>query len=205
MKADELVKKRFKELAEKAEALTKNETSKIRGWGTSALTLLQHTFGESNPHYMHFKQKYDDYDFHELEYQFEEAKAIFLAAKEDYEGGYLFNIRALVAAEVFDDALEQATEFLNKGFKDPACVVAGVVLETTLKELCTRNHIPHAKMEAMNIALCKAGTYDLPKQQQITAWAALRNKAAHGGWSAYNEADVKDLIEGMKRFMADYL
>ena len=35
-----------------------------------------------------------------------------------------------------DDGLKQAEDLLNSGYKDPACVIAGVCLETTIKELC---------------------------------------------------------------------
>ena len=29
--------------------------------------------------------------------------------------------------------------------------------------------------------------------------------AAHGDWNSYNEADVKDMVTGVERFVADYL
>lgn len=57
----------------------------------------------------------------------------------------------------------------------------------------------------MNVELCKARAYNIAKQKQITAWADLRNKAAHGEWNAYTEPDVRDLLAGVKRFIADYL
>jgi hypothetical protein len=42
-------------------------------------------------------------------------RAIFEAAKEDYEGGYLNSLRLLVQSEVFDSELEQASELLASG------------------------------------------------------------------------------------------
>jgi HEPN domain-containing protein len=117
----------------------------------------------------------------------------------------LFNVRALVQAEVLDNALEQAAELLRAGYKDPACVVAGVTLETALKELCTRQGVAHGKLDKMNADLCKAGVYNMGWQKQITAWAERRNKAAHGDWAVYNNADVDDMIKGVTRFIAEYL
>jgi len=111
----------------------------------------------------------------------------------------------LVQAEVLDDALEQAAELLKAGYKEPACVVAGVSLETAVKELCTRQAISHGKLDKMNADLCKAGIYNMGWQKQITAWAERRNNAAHGKWDAYNNADVDDLIKGVNRFIAEYL
>jgi len=221
MKADEQINQRLKDLEIKAEAIAQTRkqqttvkrltgepyfeisSSQFKGWGTSVLGLLQRVFGEESPHYKNFMFIYHSYT--EDENEFEQARAIFLAAKEDYEGGYLFNYHSLVAAEVLDDALEQAKELVNAGYKDPACVVAGVTLETALKDLCSRKSIVHAKLDTMNVELYKAGTYNLPKQKQITAWADLRNKAAHGDWNAYNEQDVRDMISGVERFIAEYM
>jgi hypothetical protein len=72
-------------------------------------------------------------------------------------------------------------------------------------ELCTRQGIPHGKLDKMNADLCKAGIYNMGWQKQITAWAERRNKAAHGDWSAYNADDVEDMIKGVNRFIAEYL
>jgi hypothetical protein len=83
--------------------------------------------------------------------------------------------------------------------------LVGVSLEIALKEICTREGIVHGKLDKMNADLCKAGVYNLAKQKQITAWADLRNKAAHGDWAEYNNADVADFIKGVERFVADYL
>jgi hypothetical protein len=57
----------------------------------------------------------------------------------------------------------------------------------------------------MNIELSKKGVYNAGMQKQVTAWAHWRNKAAHGEWTEYNDADVKSMIEGIQRFIADYL
>lgn len=42
-------------------------------------------------------------------------------------------------------------------------------------------------------------------QKQVTTWAHWRNKAAHGEYGEYKEADVKSMIDGVQRFIADYL
>src|SRR5579871_2237803 len=81
---------------------------KFVGWATSVLVLLKQIFTEESIHFQHFQDICHSYQ--EYGYQFESARAIFLAAKEDYEGGYVFNIRALVTAGVLAEALEQAKE-----------------------------------------------------------------------------------------------
>jgi hypothetical protein len=135
----------------------------------------------------------------------------FLAAKEDYEGGYLRSIRSLVHAELFDDELEQARELLAYGYKVAAAVVARVVLETTVRTLCDDRNLPTKtpdgkplKLERMNADLAKAGVYNVMVQKRITLLADIGNKAAHGETEAFQDADVVDMITQVERFIGDY-
>ena len=211
---DKLIVKRFAELSSAAEAILSEKRNVAAGmvavnradvtkWGTSVLNLLRRVFGEDSVHLGQFQKRFDSFPRWEGEYR--ELLGVFESAREDYEGGYLFNMRSLIQAEVFDDALEQAAELLRAGYKDPACVVAGVTLETTLKQLCSQNGISLAKLDRMNADLCKAGVYNMGMQKQITAWADRRNSAAHGDSSAYSKADVEDMIKGVTRLIADKL
>lgn len=214
MKMDDLVQQRFSELTQKAEELAKTRghgddyeagvsSEKFTEWATSVLNLLQRIFGEDSIHYKNFQEHYKKFNGYFRTFVI--CRGILNSAKEDYEGGYLFNTRALIQAEVFDDVLEQASELWRAGYKDGACVIAGVTLETTLKELCSRKGIPHGKLDRMNADLCKANAYNMGMQKQITAWAERRNKAAHGEWGTYTEADVENMIRGVTRLIAEYL
>lgn len=233
MKPNRLISKRFEELAQKAVALpitTKEEPvtgfavaggssgsstprmthsvhrvdyEQFVTWGISTLGLLQRVFGEDSIYYPRFKEYFDE--FKGYKYSLDRCMAVFNAAREDYEGGYLFNVESLVSAEVLDDVLEQAEALLNAGYRGPAGVTAGVALETTLKKLCDHEGIPHSKLDRMNADLAKKGLYNVGMQKQITAWADLRNRAAHGQWEQFTAADVEDMIRGVRRFIADYL
>lgn len=214
MKVDKVIKRRFEELAVKSTVvdLTRMPLEKtayvdrelFHEWATGVLSLLRLVFGENGPHYSIF---YEFYKSSSAAFypDFKKCKGVFQAAKEDYESGYLFSMRGLIKAEDSVDVLEQATEFLKSGYKDVACVIAGVALEIALKELIVRNQLPHGKLNAMNMELRKNNVYNLGMQQQITTWAHWRNKAAHGEWGEYVAADVEDMIRGVKRFVADYL
>jgi hypothetical protein len=57
-------------------------------------------------------------------------------ALDDLESGFLIGQEDLVAGVVFDDVLEQATHLVDAGFKDPAAVLARVVVEDALRRLC---------------------------------------------------------------------
>ena len=221
MRLDPLLSKGFEELEKESEELKNHTTirhgvtrfnnepiyivpqSEFKGWGTRVLNLLQRGFGEESIHFKQFEHFFSS-GFGEID-QFETCKAILLSAKKDFQGGFLFNISTLVKAEVLDDVFEQAKILLEAGYKDVACVLNGIILETTLKELSNRAKIPTGKLDKMNADLCKAGVYNMAKQKQITAWAELRNKAAHGEWTAYDSDDVKSFQDGIQKFVADYL
>lgn len=220
MKSDPVVSRRLEELSAKADAVsqqkkfdfTNDETGEpyfkipsgpFNEWATNVLNLLARAFGESSVHYEGFANHYRR--FSGWESQFEDCRAIFRAAREDWEGGYLFNLRSLVKAEVLSDSLDQAKELLAARYKDPACILARVALEVTLKDLCLRHGIPPEKLDRMNVDLCKAGVYNMAKQKQVTAWADLGNKGAHGEWSEYTEADIRAMVDGVEGFIGMFL
>ena len=219
MRVNQLVGQRFGELEAKIEDVRKSKVfdfqsdegkryftipyASVAGWATNVLSLFQRAFGETSIHYKEFRRVFDTFGGWESE--FDNCVSVFLAAKEDYEGGYLFSVTTLVKAEVLSDALEQAKELLRNGYKDPAAVLGRISLEISLKDLCARHGIPYSKLDQMNADLCKGGIYNMAKQKQITAWADLGNKAAHGEWSEYNQNDIVDFIDGVERFIADFL
>lgn len=92
-------------------------------------------------------------------------QGVFLAAKDDYDAGFLFTVRSLINAEDSAEVIDQASDLLDAGYKDPACVVAGVALELAIKELCARNSISPIKLEAVNTELCKSGVYHMGMQK----------------------------------------
>lgn len=216
MRLDPIVARRFEELTAKADAVSKSRkpdgfngstysvsSSLFREWATNSLSLVERTFGKDSVHFTSLSEYCSR--FAGWESVFEDCRGIFKAAREDYEGGYLFNVRAMVKAEALSDALSQARELLVSGYKDPSCVLCRVALEVTLKELCERKTIPHGKLEKMNADLCKAGVYNMVKQKQVTAWADIGNKAAHGEGNKYTENDAKAMLDGVEALIADIL
>ena len=102
------------------------------------LSLLQTVFGENTAHYRNFHEDFSNIQVSESTDIFELLLAVFQAAKEDYEGGYLFDVRTLAKAEVMVDVLGEAEIMRNAGYFDVACIMAGVALELAVKEICIR-------------------------------------------------------------------
>jgi hypothetical protein len=217
MHLDPIIVRRFAELSAKAEAVLaaklvdfvthegkphyKVPSDMYKEWATNVLNLLHRTFGESSIHYKNFAEHYTK--FEGWVSNFNDSYGIFRAAREDYEGGYLFNIRTLAKAEVLSDAISQAKELLAFGYKDPACILARVSLESALKDLASRYGVSEGKLDRMNADLTKAGAYNMAKQKQITAWAEIGNKAAHGEWTHYTEQDATAMVSGVEALVAD--
>ena len=173
-------------------------------WATSVQSLLCRVFGSESEHYRNFTKQVQKF----LTYSpARRALGVLLAAKDDYENGYLFDIRRLVEAEVFDDFLGQAEHLLSAGYFAPAAVVAGAVLEDGLRKLCTRHEIPlraAPKLDGMNAELARVGAYSVLVQKRVTALADLRHRAAHGRWDEFSSSDVDDMIALVRRFMEEH-
>ena len=177
-------------------------------FGTSTLNLIERILGKESAHYTQFNSQFNRFSNANVNsYQFFDSMLGTLkSAKDDYENGYLFDTRALIEAEVFDDFLEQAEHLLNQGYFTASAVIAGSVLEDGLRNLCMKKAVIlplKPKLDTMNADLAKAGVYNLLKQKQITALADLRNKAAHG-LGGFSKEDVEGIIKDVRRFTADY-
>ena len=129
------------------------------------------------------------------------------ALRADVEAGYTRRVEELLHAEVFADFLEMAEELREKGYKDPAAVIAGTVLEEHLRKLSARNNIATEtdgkaiKAESVNADLAKHAVYNKLDQKNITAWLDLRNKAAHGQYDQYDSEQVGGLIREVRGFL----
>jgi hypothetical protein len=141
-----------------------------------------------------------------------ELAGILKGIQGDIQSGLLRDLRNLLQAEVFADFLEMAEHLLNEGYKDPAAVLLGAVLEDTLRKLATSAGLavvgPNGRsltIDPLNAALAKSGKYGPLVQKQITSWANLRNDAAHGRFAKYDAEQVKLMSLFVQKFCADYL
>ena len=171
------------------------------GWKLKVRNLLSIACGTDSEHFKAFTNSEKPHTMESSYSVLKRLGAIFTASKEDFEGGYLTSIRKLVQAEVFESELEQAIELLNSGYKLASAVIAGVVLETSLRDLCDQHSMAHGKLGTMNAQLGKAGGYTRLQQKRITALADIRNSAAHGKPSEFTDEDVKSMIRDIESFL----
>ncbi|WP_144934723.1 DUF4145 domain-containing protein [Pseudomonas alabamensis] len=173
----------------------------ILNWSVKARSLLERVCGPQSSHLTMYLKAETVVSFDSSLNRLKRMRAVFLAAKEDFEGGYLNNLRNLVQAEVFSNELEQADELLQTGYRTAAAVIAGVVLETALRDLCTTHEIDHGTLNRMNDDLAKAGAYNANQKKQITSLSAIRNSAAHGKPDEFTADQVRGMIDDVQRFL----
>jgi hypothetical protein len=184
------------------------DEEQARQWSMSVLAVLKSALGEDSDNYQQVK---DNLEMCAVYRNFCIILSCVKAALEDLKGGYFFEAKTLLEAEVFSDLLEQAEELQQAGYKDAAAVLTGGVLEKHLRSMCARRGIgllktnaKHKMINDMNDELAKAGAYNALKKKQITAWADLRNNSAHGNTTAYTANDVDAFLRDVSDFCANF-
>ena len=174
-------------------------------WYTNVQNILSRSFGKESIHYKNFSDEFKR-DIKNNPGNIVCGLGVLEAAKKDYEDGYFFDMKHLIEAEVFDDFLEQAEYLLKSKYYQPAVVIAGCVLEDGLRKLCKENNInlpEKPKIYKMNADLTKIGIFTKLTQKKITYLADLRNNAAHGTENNFNEEDVKNMINDVRRILEE--
>jgi len=141
-----------------------------------------------------------------------EVCGILKGTQHDLKAGLLLDFKLLLQAEIFADFLEMAEHLLGGGYKDAAAVLLGAVLEDSLRKVAVVAGVATVgsngkafTIDPLNVAIAKGGTYGPLVQKQITTWANLRNDAAHGNFSTYDADQVRQMLQFVQKFCADYL
>ena len=133
---------------------------------------------------------------------FQQQLAIVKAAKSRFESS-LFEIRQLVQADLFDSELEAAEELIKFKFARAAGALAGVVLEGHLAQVCSDRKIPVTKknptISDFNEILKAQSIIDIPLWRFIQHLADIRNLCDHSKKPDPKDAQVADLIDGVKK------
>ena len=191
-----------------------DELAEIATWVTRLGQLVRNLYGEKSQHFDSYSRALATRNFYTLHSNYYEHFTQMLgvanAIKHDVSKGLLVNFRSLAQAEVFADFLEMGEHLLNEGYKDAAAVIIGSVLEDSLRKLCERASLPVVgssgkplTIDPLNTQLAKADVYSILVQKQITTWAHVRNKAAHGEYDEYNTDQVKMMLLFVQSFAGE--
>jgi hypothetical protein len=176
---------------------------------SSGLSFLKSLYGLNHPYYNDFNDRCQKPYFHETE----NGKGILLAVQEEIENGWINTLKGLVTAEIFSNFIEMAEHLLEQKYKDASAVIIGSTLEEHLKNLCNDNAIHTIEKKAngkevrltadqLNIELAKNGVYNKIAQKEITSYLGIRNSAAHGHYSHYDQQQVAQMLYGVTTFIS---
>ena len=163
----------------------------VSTWVTRLGQLIRRLYGEKSQHFESYSTALATNNFYNLHSgwnsHFSQMVGVARAIKHDLDNGFLVSFKTLVQADVFADFLEMGEYLLQEGYKDAAAVIIGSVLEDGLRKISEVNGIPLTlasgkpmTIEPLNVELAKQEVYSKLVQKQITSWAHVRNKAAHG-------------------------
>jgi hypothetical protein len=127
----------------------------------------------------------------------------FRSAKEDFEGGYVFDIEKQVSGEVFGDFVLMARRALDEGFKDVAAVLACAALEDALKRFATANgvEVKEKTMEVVVNALKGKGLVGGAQKLLLDAMPKLRNAAMHAEWGKVTLESAGSVVGFVEQFL----
>ncbi len=172
-----------------------------RRWATSVQSLVLAVFGESSPHYKNFVTEYEKCAG--SDYQVESLRAVFLSAREDFEGGYVFDVELRVAGEVFGDFVVLARQSLAEGHKDVAAVLACASLEDALKRYAPAEGlvVNDKSMQDVVNSLKSKGLVSGAQKSLLDAMPRIRNFALDADWSKISEPGVSSVIGFVEQFL----
>lgn len=115
----------------------------------------------------------------------------------------LFEIKQIVQADLFDSELETTRELLKGGFLRGAGVVAGVVLEKHLSQVCKNHKIvirkKHPTITDFNDLLKNNNVIDVPNWRFVQRLGDLRNLCGHNKNREPTKEEVAELIDGVDK------
>ncbi|MBL1141683.1 MAG: DUF4145 domain-containing protein [Proteobacteria bacterium] len=131
---------------------------------------------------------------------------IFLGAKSDIDGGYLFDIERSTSGELFGDLVETAKSALAEGHHTVATVLACAALEDALKRYAISQgiQVEGQTMENVVNALKSKGLVSGAQKSLLSAMPKVRNNAMHANWDKLTPQDAGSVIGFVEQFLLTY-
>ena len=205
------------QLASRASSsLSGNDLASVSSWVTRIGQLIRKLYGDKSQHFDNYNRAISIDSFYTIHSNWyghiSQVHGVTLTVKHDVENDLLGNIKGLLQADIFADFLEIGEHLLSEGYKDAAAVTIGAVLEDGLRKLCDKNGIATTKpnglpltIEPLNTELAKQAVYSKLTQKQVTSWAHIRNKAAHGEYGEYDKPQVQMMLLFVQSFAEQHL
>lgn len=170
-------------------------------WATSAQSLIRAACGEGSPHYANFVAAFEK--CRGFDDQVKVLQGIFSSARDDFTGGYIFDVDLRISGEVFGDFVAMAKRALADGYKDVAAVLACAALEDALKRYALVNGLAvdeNTMAEVVN-ALKSKGLVSGAQKSLLDTMPKIRNFTMHASWEKITAPDVSSVIGFVEQFL----
>ncbi len=127
--------------------------------------------------------------------------------RQDIDKGLLASIVNVVRAETFDDFLDHAKAYLREEKKQEAGVIAGVVFEDSLRQVCRQYGIDEKgqRLDSLINELARRQVLTQVKAKRARVAADVRTKATHAQWDEFDLKDVGVTVDFTEEFISNQL
>lgn len=173
-------------------------------WSSSALNAMVAAFGPESTHAVGFKVELEKIKQNVVQQrQFETIQGLFLGAKSDVDGGFVFHLERSLAGEVFGDMIAAAKVALSEGHHGVAAVLASAALEDALRRHAIENglDVENKTMSDVVNALKGKGLVSGAQKALLSAMPKIRNTAMHADWANLTVQDAGSVIGVVEQFV----
>ncbi|OGQ86994.1 MAG: hypothetical protein A2512_13290 [Deltaproteobacteria bacterium RIFOXYD12_FULL_56_24] len=130
-------------------------------------------------------------------------RGIFFGAKNDIDGGYVFDLQRSISGELFGDFVAVAKAALADGYHTVASVLACAALEDVLKRYAVSKdlQVDGKTMEDVVNALKSKGLVSGAQKTLLAAMPKVRNAAMHADWDKLTPQDAGSVIGYVEQFL----
>lgn len=207
------IKSRFTQLANEAEQIplrgdhddSYSDGPEFHAWAASALSLIHGVFGNDSPHFNRLNSaitKASENTFVPLS-RLDACRGVFLGAKSDVEGDFVFRLQIQFTGEVFADFVSAAKAAQSEGKHIVAAVLACAALEDALKRFAAMNGIDvdGKSMEDVVNALKSKGLVGGAQKGLLSTMPKIRNQAMHADWEKLTPQEVGSVLGFTEQFL----
>ncbi|WP_295932974.1 DUF4145 domain-containing protein [uncultured Xanthomonas sp.] len=180
------------------------EAQAFYNWSGNALSLIRGVFGDSSSHFSQFNSELSRINSNYIdERHYKAFLGIFLAAKSDFDDGFIFSVEKSIAGELFGDLVALAKTSLSEGHHTVAAVLASAALEDALKKyaLSFGLDIEGKTMEQVVNSLKSKGAVTGAQKALLSAMPKVRNHAMHADWDKLTPQDAGSVIGFVESFL----
>lgn len=180
---------------------------KFHDFRITALSYLGRVFSENSTYYESFRTEVT----HHTASRTRRGIGILTAARRELQGDWLETTSGAIARDILIDMLRLARMQFDQGNHCAAAVIAGVILEKQLRNLCLARGIA-IDNEIQGKAVAKKGLqltgeaykkklYDRQDNKAVICWLELCDAAAKGKVEEIDSGQVKNMLNEMQAFL----